>query len=224
MCPCRSTGHGNRNAGLIRLKFWREVSLAGCVGSVRDEGFAKTGPGGFLYSAHTNTVMTVNDDGSAERLRRDCPWDRVQTARTIVPHTVEEAYEVADAALAGDDEKLLGELGEATGPVRDLDVLLEHVREELDGLDEPDRAAGATLVATLERELETARRRLLDAPAGGGDRRPHHSGQVGPDDHPQRQARRDGDAAHAAAPVRAVPSSRLDGRWCCRRGWPWCAA
>ena len=38
-----------------------------------------------------------------ERLRRDCPWDREQTERTIVPHTVEEAYEVADAALAGDD-------------------------------------------------------------------------------------------------------------------------
>ena len=38
----------------------------------------------------------------AERLRRDCPWDREQTARSIVPHTVEEAYEVADAALGGD--------------------------------------------------------------------------------------------------------------------------
>jgi len=48
----------------------------------------------------------------AERLRRDCPWDRAQTARTIVPHTVEEAYEVADAALAGDDAKLLDELGD----------------------------------------------------------------------------------------------------------------
>ena len=42
-----------------------------------------------------------------ERLRRDCPWDREQTARTIVPHTVEEAYEVADAALVGDPAKLL---------------------------------------------------------------------------------------------------------------------
>jgi MazG family protein len=47
-----------------------------------------------------------------ERLRRDCPWDREQTARTIVPHTVEEAYEVADAAIAGDDAKLLDELGD----------------------------------------------------------------------------------------------------------------
>jgi nucleoside triphosphate diphosphatase len=47
-----------------------------------------------------------------ERLRRDCPWDREQTERTIVPHTVEEAYEVADAALAGDGAKLLDELGD----------------------------------------------------------------------------------------------------------------
>jgi MazG family protein len=47
-----------------------------------------------------------------ERLRRDCPWDREQTARTIVPHTVEEAYEVADAALADDDAKLLAEVGD----------------------------------------------------------------------------------------------------------------
>ena len=48
----------------------------------------------------------------AERLRRECPWDRAQTTKTIVPHTVEEAYEVADAALAGDDAKLLDELGD----------------------------------------------------------------------------------------------------------------
>jgi MazG family protein len=48
----------------------------------------------------------------AERLRRECPWDRAQTAKTIVPHTVEEAYEVADAALASDDAKLLDELGD----------------------------------------------------------------------------------------------------------------
>ena len=47
-----------------------------------------------------------------ERLRRECPWDREQTERTIVPHTVEEAYEVADAALAGNDAKLLDELGD----------------------------------------------------------------------------------------------------------------
>ena len=61
-----------------------------------------------------------------ERLRRDCPWDREQTARTIVPHTVEEAYEVADAALAGDDEKLADELGDLLFQVFFLSLLLSE--------------------------------------------------------------------------------------------------
>jgi XTP/dITP diphosphohydrolase/tetrapyrrole methylase family protein/MazG family protein/ATP diphosphatase len=59
-----------------------------------------------------------------ERLRRDCPWDREQTATTIVPHTVEEAYEVADAALAGDSAKLVDELGDLLFQVYFLAELL----------------------------------------------------------------------------------------------------
>jgi MazG family protein len=62
----------------------------------------------------------------AERLRRDCPWDRTQTERTIVPHTVEEAYEVADAALAGDDAKLVDELGDLLFQAYFLALLLEE--------------------------------------------------------------------------------------------------
>src|SRR4051812_29816436 len=61
-----------------------------------------------------------------ERLRRDCPWDREQTAKTIVPHTVEEAYEVADAALAGDDAKLLDELGDLLFQTYFLALLLQE--------------------------------------------------------------------------------------------------
>jgi MazG family protein len=61
-----------------------------------------------------------------ERLRRDCPWDRAQTARTIVPHTVEEAYEVADAALAGNDAKLRDELGDLLFQAFFLSLLLEE--------------------------------------------------------------------------------------------------
>ncbi len=59
-----------------------------------------------------------------ERLRRDCPWDREQTERTIVPHTVEEAYEVADAAVARDDAKLADELGDLLFQVYFLALLL----------------------------------------------------------------------------------------------------
>lgn len=62
----------------------------------------------------------------AERLRRDCPWDREQTARTIVPHTVEEAYEVADAATAGDDAQLADELGDLLFQTVFLALLLEE--------------------------------------------------------------------------------------------------
>jgi MazG family protein len=61
-----------------------------------------------------------------ERLRKDCPWDREQTERTIVPHTVEEAYEVADAAMARDDAKLADELGDLLFQVYFLALLLEE--------------------------------------------------------------------------------------------------
>jgi MazG family protein len=60
------------------------------------------------------------------RLRRDCPWDREQTAITIVPHTVEEAYEVADAAATGDPVKLVDELGDLLFQVYFLSLLLEE--------------------------------------------------------------------------------------------------
>jgi MazG family protein len=79
-----------------------------------------------------------------ERLRRDCPWDREQTAATIVPHTVEEAYEVADAALAGDPAKLLDELGDLLFQVYFLALLL---RERGEGdLEQVARAIHAKLV------------------------------------------------------------------------------
>jgi hypothetical protein len=46
------------------------IPLAGCVGTDRHEGFTATSPSAFLYSARTSTVMTENDDGAAERIRR----------------------------------------------------------------------------------------------------------------------------------------------------------
>jgi XTP/dITP diphosphohydrolase/tetrapyrrole methylase family protein/MazG family protein/ATP diphosphatase len=79
-----------------------------------------------------------------ERLRRDCPWDREQTAKTIVPHTIEEAYEVADAALAGDPAKLLDELGDLLFQVYFLALLLEEQGEG--SLEDVARAVHAKLV------------------------------------------------------------------------------
>jgi XTP/dITP diphosphohydrolase/tetrapyrrole methylase family protein/MazG family protein/ATP diphosphatase len=82
-------------------------------------------------------------DELTRRLRRECPWDREQDERSIVPHTVEEAYELADAANAGDDGKLRDELGDVLFQVHFLSLLLEergagdmaqvaeHVRQKL---------------------------------------------------------------------------------------------
>ena len=82
-------------------------------------------------------------DALTRRLRRECPWDREQDERTIVPHTVEEAYELAAAAQDGDDAKLLDELGDVLFQVHFLSLLLEergagslaevaeHVRQKL---------------------------------------------------------------------------------------------
>jgi uncharacterized protein YabN with tetrapyrrole methylase and pyrophosphatase domain len=65
-------------------------------------------------------------DAITRRLRRECPWDSEQDERSIVPHTVEEAYELADAAHAGDDAKLLDELGDVLFQVYFLSLLLEE--------------------------------------------------------------------------------------------------
>ncbi len=65
-------------------------------------------------------------DAVTRRLRKECPWDREQDERSIVPHTVEEAYELADAAHRDDDAKLLDELGDVLFQVHFLALLLEE--------------------------------------------------------------------------------------------------
>jgi tetrapyrrole methylase family protein/MazG family protein len=47
-----------------------------------------------------------------------CPWDKEQTHVTLKPYLIEESYELFEAIDAGDDQKILGELG---------DVLLQVV-------------------------------------------------------------------------------------------------
>ena len=44
--------------------------------------------------------------------QRGCPWDRKQTFASIVPYTLEEAYEVADSIEREDWQALKGELGD----------------------------------------------------------------------------------------------------------------
>ena len=65
-------------------------------------------------------VMTASPDLARlldimARLRdpeHGCPWDLEQSFATIAPHTIEEAYEVAEAAERGEPEALKDELGD----------------------------------------------------------------------------------------------------------------
>jgi MazG family protein len=65
-------------------------------------------------------------DAITRRLRVECPWDREQDERSIVPHTVEESYELADAARRRDDAKMVDELGDVLFQVHFLALLLEE--------------------------------------------------------------------------------------------------
>ena len=50
------------------------AAMAGCIidnDQVRVDSFTPDTPGTFTYRAQTNTVMTANDDGAAEQIRRD---------------------------------------------------------------------------------------------------------------------------------------------------------
>ncbi len=65
-------------------------------------------------------------DSITRRLRLECPWDREQDERSIVSHTVEEAYELADAIQRDDDDKIRDELGDVLFQVVFLSLLLEE--------------------------------------------------------------------------------------------------
>ena len=72
------------------------------------------------------TEALLRLDELTRRLRVECPWDREQDDRSIVPHTIEEAYELADAVHAADDAKVLDELGDVLFQVHFLALLLEE--------------------------------------------------------------------------------------------------
>ncbi|MCO5315641.1 MAG: nucleoside triphosphate pyrophosphohydrolase [Solirubrobacterales bacterium] len=65
-------------------------------------------------------------DEVTRRLRVTCPWDIAQDERSIVPHTVEEAYELAEAARRNDFAAMRDELGDVLFQVVFLALLLEE--------------------------------------------------------------------------------------------------
>lgn len=62
-----------------------------------------------------------------------CPWDREQTHASLVPHLLEEAYEVAEAIAEGDPELICDELGDLLlQPVLHAEIAAESGAFDLD--------------------------------------------------------------------------------------------
>jgi len=73
-----------------------------------------------------------------------CPWDREQTFASIIPHTLEEAYELAEAVGEADSQRIRDELGDLLFQV----VFLAQIAEEqgLFAFDDVARGIGDKLV------------------------------------------------------------------------------
>ncbi|MGY6274583.1 nucleoside triphosphate pyrophosphohydrolase [Methylomonas sp. MgM2] len=88
-----------------------------------------------------NLAKTRELLGIMARLRdpdAGCAWDQKQDFHSLIPYTIEEAYEVADAIERGDFEDLRGELGDLL-----LQVVFHSRIAEEQGLFDFEQVAGA---------------------------------------------------------------------------------
>ncbi len=73
------------------------------------------------------------------------------------------ARRLVDTTWAASLRTELGDLGRTSGPVRDLDVLLEQLQDEIQSLDAAELPAGEAVIAALGSERDRLRRELLAA-------------------------------------------------------------
>jgi CHAD domain-containing protein len=110
--------------------------------------------------------LVAHDPGT--RLGRD-PEDlhqaRVATRRLRA--VLRAASPLLEEAWTKSLRSELAWLGDALGPVRDLDVLLERLREEIRELEPAERRAAGRILRLLEQERGEARAAMLAAMSGG---------------------------------------------------------
>ena len=70
-----------------------------------------------------------------------CPWDQEQTHESLIPHVLEEAYEVADAIRSGDPLLMCEELGDLLLQA----VLHAEIASETGAFDLDQMAKGLTV-------------------------------------------------------------------------------
>ena len=90
-------------------------------------------------------------------LRANCPWDAAQTPQSLLPYLLEEAHEVSDAVVAGNDAELKSELGDLL-----LNVAFQVVLAE-----ERGAFTGEDVVTHLEAKMRRRHPHLYgDGPPG----------------------------------------------------------
>ena len=77
----------------------------------------------YRFSQDIRTLLAIM---KVLRSPQGCPWDREQTSASLIPYTLEEAYEVADAIESGQENKICEELGDLLLQI----VFLSQMAEE----------------------------------------------------------------------------------------------
>jgi tetrapyrrole methylase family protein/MazG family protein len=134
---------------------------------------------------HTNKETADKFIELLEVLRRlrapdGCPWDREQTAESLVPYLLEETYEIIEAIEEGDTQTLKEELGDLTLHILfqaelaredgkfEIADSLHHISEKLirrhPHVFDPDYDEDADINLSWERakQKEKSRKNLLD--------------------------------------------------------------
>jgi len=134
---------------------------------------------------YTNKETADNFIELLETLRRlrapdGCPWDKEQTADSLIPYLLEETYEIIEAIEEGDNHTLKEELGDLTLHVlfqaelaRDngkfeIADSLKHISEKLirrhPNVFDPDYDEGTDINSSWEeaKQKEKSRKNLLD--------------------------------------------------------------
>jgi nucleoside triphosphate diphosphatase len=89
-------------------------------------------------------------------LRTHCPWDRKQTAESLIPYLLEETHETIDAIRAGDVDALEGELGD----------LLLNVAFQIVVAEEGGETGAEQVVERLEQKMVRRHPHLFGLGAG----------------------------------------------------------
>ncbi len=120
-------------------------------------------PGGTLRARLREQAERVLAHDPGTRLGTDAEeLHQMRVATRRLRAFLRAGHELLDPAWAEPLREELKWLGGQLGPVRDLDVLIQHLTAELESLG-PDEEAGLELVRALRRERRKARRRLLAA-------------------------------------------------------------